>query len=69
MLRGLQRSKPRVGCNNSIGGLGWHSGPPQYNDHDLVFCWEDGRPRDPGNVSKAFRKALDGVGLDRAPAG
>lgn len=34
-----------------------------YDDHDLVFCWEDGRPRDPANVSKTFRKALDGVGL------
>ena len=29
-----------------------------YDDHDLVFCWEDGRPRDPSNVTKAFRKAL-----------
>lgn len=29
MLRGLQRSKPGVGCKNSIGvvGMGWHSGP------------------------------------------
>ena len=34
-----------------------------YNDHDLVFCWEDGRPRDPATVSKTFRKALNKAGI------
>ncbi len=27
-----------------------------YKDHDLVFCLEDGRPLDPKNLSKRFKK-------------
>ena len=34
-----------------------------YWDHDLVFCWEDGRPRDPSNVLKRFQRLLRAAGL------
>ncbi len=33
-----------------------------YNDHDLVFAWEDGRMVDPGYLSKRFKKIIDQCG-------
>ena len=34
-----------------------------YHDDDLVFPWPDGRPRDPTNVTRHFRRILDAHGL------
>ncbi len=34
-----------------------------YDDHDLVFAREDGRPIDPGVVTKRFRELTDKAGL------
>ena len=34
-----------------------------YHDHGLVFPWPDGRPRDPTNVTRHFRRILNAHGL------
>lgn len=34
-----------------------------YQDHGLVFPWPDGRPRDPDNVARKFRRLVDALGL------
>jgi integrase len=36
-----------------------------YTDHDLVFCWEDGRPIEPNAFSKSFNVAVKRAGLPR----
>ena len=36
-----------------------------YRDEGLVFCWPDGRPWDPDNVAKRYRRILDEHGLPR----
>ena len=36
-----------------------------YIDHDLVFCWEDGRPIQPNAFSKSFGAAVARAGLPR----
>jgi integrase len=37
---------------------------PAYRDEDLVFCWEDGRRRDPTTVLKEFRRKLIQAGIE-----
>ncbi len=36
-----------------------------YRDEGLVFCWPDGRPWDPDNVAKRYRRILDDHRLPR----
>ena len=36
-----------------------------YRDEGLVFCWPDGRPKDPDNVAKRYRRILAEHGLPR----
>ena len=36
-----------------------------YRGEGLVFCWADGRPWDPDNVAKRYRRILDEHGLPR----
>jgi integrase len=38
----------------------WGSG---YQDHGLVFCWEDGRPIYPDTITEQFNKLVDAAGL------
>lgn len=38
---------------------------PAYGDHDLVFCWEDGRPMQPDAFSKSFNAAVARLGLPK----
>ncbi len=38
----------------------WGSG---YQDHGLVFCWEDGRPIYPDTITEQFNKLVDSAGL------
>jgi integrase len=34
-----------------------------YQDHGLVFCWEDGRPIYPDTITEQFNKLVDAAGL------
>lgn len=34
-----------------------------YQDHDLLFCWEDGRPIHPDTITEQFNRIVDRVGL------
>jgi integrase len=34
-----------------------------YEDHNLVFCWDDGKPVDPNLVTKWFRETARKIGL------
>jgi integrase len=36
-----------------------------YQDEDLVFCWENGRPLHPGAVSVRFQRIVREAGLPR----
>ena len=29
---------------------------PDYDDHGLLFCWEDGRPLHPDTITRRFHK-------------
>jgi integrase len=36
-----------------------------YQDHGLLFCWEDGRPPHPDTITVRFNKLADAAGLPR----
>lgn len=36
---------------------------PAYQDHDLIWCWEDGTPYSPDYVSRRFREMAAAAGL------
>lgn len=36
-----------------------------YEDHGLLFCWEDGRPPHPDTITKRFGKLVEGAGLPK----
>ncbi|MFC0540672.1 site-specific integrase [Kutzneria chonburiensis] len=40
----------------------WGNG---YQDHGLVFCWEDGRPIYPDTITEQFNRLVDLAGLPR----
>jgi integrase len=38
---------------------------PDYRDHDLLFCWEDGMPPHPDTITRRFYKLTAAAGLPR----
>jgi integrase len=36
-----------------------------YQDHGLLFCWEDGRPPHPDTITRRFYKLLEAAGLPK----
>jgi integrase len=38
---------------------------PDYYDHGLLFCWEDGRPPHPDTITRRFRKLAEAAGLPK----
>jgi len=36
---------------------------PDYQDHDLLFCWPDGRPIHPDTITEQFNRLVDRAGL------
>ena len=36
---------------------------PDYHDHGVLFCWEDGRPPHPDTITRRFKKPADAAGL------
>ena len=36
---------------------------PGYQDHGVLFCWEDGRPPHPGTITRRFKKLAAAAGL------
>ena len=36
---------------------------PDYQDHGVLFCWEDGRPPHPDTITRRFKKLAAAVGL------
>jgi integrase len=36
---------------------------PDYQDHGLLFCWEDGRPPHPDTITRRFHKISEAAGL------
>ena len=36
-----------------------------YQDHGLLFCWEDGRPPHPDTITARFNRLADAAGLPR----
>jgi integrase len=36
---------------------------PDYHDHGVLFCWEDGRPPHPDTISRRFKKLAAAAGL------
>ncbi|AKX94603.1 putative prophage phiRv2 integrase [Moorella thermoacetica] len=56
VVAALKRHKAWVNQNKLILG-------PDYEDHDLVFPVENGRPRDPKGFAEYFNRLLDKAGL------
>lgn len=59
-MRILRRQKSRQAERRLFFG-------PAYQDEDLVFCWDDGRRRDPTTVLKEFRRILIRAGIEPVP--
>jgi integrase len=38
---------------------------PGYEDHGLLFCWEDGRPPHPDTITRRFGKLVEAAGLPK----
>lgn len=38
---------------------------PDYEDHGLLFCWEDGRPPHPDTITRRFHKLSASSGLPK----
>jgi integrase len=55
-LTALKRHKSRQAEEKLLLG-------PAYEDHELAFCWQDGRPIDPRHLNFHFEKILKRVGL------
>ena len=36
---------------------------PDYQDHGVLFCWEDGRPPHPDTITRRFKKLAAAAGL------
>jgi integrase len=36
---------------------------PEYQDHGVLFCWEDGRPPHPDTITRRFKKLAAAAGL------
>ena len=36
---------------------------PDYQDHGVQFCWEDGRPPHPDTITRRFKKLATAAGL------
>jgi integrase len=36
---------------------------PDYHDHGLLFCWEDGRPPHPDTITRRFKRLSERAGL------
>jgi hypothetical protein len=36
---------------------------PDYQDHGMLFCWEDGRPSHPDIITRRFKKLAAAAGL------
>jgi integrase len=36
---------------------------PDYQDHGVLFCWEDGRPPHPETITRQFKKLAAAAGL------
>ena len=36
---------------------------PDYQDHGVLFCWEDGRPPHPDTITRRFKKLAEAAGL------
>jgi integrase len=36
---------------------------PDYSDHGLLFCWEDGRPPHPDTITRRFKRLAQRAGL------
>ena len=36
---------------------------PDYHDHGVLFCWEDGRPPHPDTITRRFKKLAASAGL------
>jgi integrase len=36
---------------------------PDYQDHGLLFCWEDGRPPHPDTITRRFKRLSERAGL------
>ena len=36
---------------------------PDYQDHGVLFCWEDGRPPRPDTITRRFKKLAAAAGL------
>jgi integrase len=36
---------------------------PDYQDHGLLFCWEDGRPPHPDTITRRFKRLAERAGL------
>ena len=36
---------------------------PDYHDHGVLFCWEDGRPPHPDTITRRFKKLAAAAGL------
>ena len=36
---------------------------PDYQDHGVLFCWEDGRPPHPDTITRRFKKLAAEAGL------
>jgi integrase len=42
-----------------------HEFGPDYEDHDLLFCWENGKPPHPDTITRRFHKLSESAGLPR----
>jgi hypothetical protein len=36
---------------------------PDYRDHGVLFCWEDGRPPHPDTITRRFKQLAAAAGL------
>ena len=36
---------------------------PDYQNHGVLFCWEDGRPPHPDTITRRFKQLAAGAGL------
>jgi integrase len=38
---------------------------PDYEDHGLLFCWENGKPPHPDTITRRFHKLSESAGLPK----
>ena len=41
---------------------------PDYHDHGVLFCWEDGRPPHPDTITRRFKQLAAAAGLPDRPS-